>query len=152
MEKELTGRHVLLITVSAFAVIIGANAILAWQAIATFPGLEVKNSYVASQSFEAERHAQQALGWAAATRFAAGVLRVEFTGAEGAPAKVASVEGLFGRATVASEDQPLAFAETAPGVFEAEAQAGRGQWVLHLKAFTQDGTVFRQRVAVPVFE
>ncbi|MDZ4134978.1 MAG: FixH family protein, partial [Paracoccaceae bacterium] len=42
---ELTGRKVLVITVSAFAVIIGVNLLLAYKAVSTFPGLEVKNSY-----------------------------------------------------------------------------------------------------------
>ena len=60
---EITGKHVLAITVSAFAVIIGVNVVMAWKAISTFPGLEVKNSYVASQTFDADRAAQQALGW-----------------------------------------------------------------------------------------
>ena len=48
---ELTGKHVLAITVSAFAVIIGVNVLLAVKAVSTFPGLEVDNSYVASQGF-----------------------------------------------------------------------------------------------------
>ena len=52
---ELTGRKVLAITVSAFGVIIAVNVTLAWQAIATFPGLEVDNGYVASQTFDAEK-------------------------------------------------------------------------------------------------
>ena len=61
--RELTGRHVLVITVSAFAVIIGVNLTLAYQAVATFPGLEVQNSYVAGQGFNDRKAAQEALGW-----------------------------------------------------------------------------------------
>ncbi len=47
---------------SAFAVIIAVNLVLAFKAVRTFPGLEVENSYVASQTFDAERTAQEALG------------------------------------------------------------------------------------------
>ena len=47
----------------AFGVIIGVNVVMATKAIGTFPGLEVKNSYVASQSFDKRRDAQEALGW-----------------------------------------------------------------------------------------
>ena len=61
--KPLTGRKVFLMFAAAFSVIIGVNLILAYKAVTTFPGLEVKNSYVASQSFDAERAAQLALGW-----------------------------------------------------------------------------------------
>ena len=49
MARELTGGKVLAITVSAFAIIIGVNVLLAFKAVSTFPGLEVENSYVASQ-------------------------------------------------------------------------------------------------------
>ena len=63
MARELTGRHVLLITLCAFGVIILVNLVMAVMAVGTFPGLEVKNSYVASQNFDRERAAQQALNW-----------------------------------------------------------------------------------------
>ena len=61
--RKLTGWHVLAIFTAAFGVIIGVNLTLAFNAVATFPGLETGNSYVASQSFDARRDAQQALGW-----------------------------------------------------------------------------------------
>ena len=63
MQKQLTGRHVALIFGGAFSVIIAVNLALAYNAVHTFPGLEVKNSYVASQSFDKDRDAQLALGW-----------------------------------------------------------------------------------------
>ena len=61
--KPITGRKVFAIVASAFAVIIGVNIFMAVSAVRTFPGLEVQNSYVASQSFDADREAQEALGW-----------------------------------------------------------------------------------------
>jgi nitrogen fixation protein FixH len=149
MQSELTGRHVLIITVSAFAVIIGVNLYLAWQAVATFPGIEVRNGYVASQTFEAERQAQLALGWQAETRLDGDTLRVSFR-KDGAPADVVSVEGLFGRTTEAADDQTLAFTRITDAVFEAPVTATKGEWVFHLRALSADGTPFRQRVAVTV--
>ena len=65
MTKQLTGRHVLMIFCGAFGIIIGVNLLLAWSAVSTFPGLEVKNSYVASQQFDERKAAQEALGWTA---------------------------------------------------------------------------------------
>ena len=62
-EAKLTGRHVALIFGGAFTVIIGVNLTLAVKAVGTFPGLETKNSYVASQNFEHDRAAQEALGF-----------------------------------------------------------------------------------------
>jgi hypothetical protein len=59
---ELTGRMSSRSPSRAFAVIIAVN-LAGLQAVSTFPGLEVKNSYVASQGFNAARRAQEALGW-----------------------------------------------------------------------------------------
>ena len=64
-DKVVTGRKVFFIFAAAFAVVIGANVMLAVQAISTFPGLVTKNSYVASQSFDRDRAAQIALAWTA---------------------------------------------------------------------------------------
>ena len=61
VERPLTGWHVLAMFVAFFGVIIAVNLTLAWQAISTFPGLEVENSYVASQTFDADRRAQVVL-------------------------------------------------------------------------------------------
>ena len=62
MARELTGRHVLAITLAAFGVIIAVNMVMAVKAVSTFPGLETPNSYVASQRFDRDRAAQAALG------------------------------------------------------------------------------------------
>ena len=82
--RELTGRGVLAITLSAFGVIIAVNIAMAYFAVQTFPGLEVRNSYVASQGFNDRMRAQQALGWTTRADLTQGVLRVTITDAEGA--------------------------------------------------------------------
>ena len=74
MAKEITGKKVLAFAVGAFGIIIGVNLVMAWQAVSTFPGLEVPNSYVASQSFDKERAAQEALGWTVEPSYENGVL------------------------------------------------------------------------------
>ncbi len=152
MQRELTGRHVFFITVGAFAVIVAVNIALAWAAVATFPGIEVRNGYVASQSFEAERQAQERLGWRAETWFEDGVLRVRFTGPDGRPAEVEAVEGILGRATSTVDDQAPVFVRVRQATFEAPVEVTRGQWVLQLSALAADGTPFRQRVSIAVRE
>ncbi len=142
--REWTGRDVALVTVGAFALIIGVNVTMAVQAIRTFPGLEVANSYVASQSFDADARAQQALGWSVEAGLDRGLLTLQFP-ADGGPV---DVTGLFGRATAAAQDQGLTFTETAPGQWQANVAAGDGRWVLHLTAKAADGTAFRQRLTL----
>lgn len=61
--KPLTGRKVLMILLAAFGTILAVNMTLLYNAVKTFPGLEVKNSYVASQTFDDRDIAQRALGW-----------------------------------------------------------------------------------------
>ena len=58
---QISGRHVFAGFALAFGVIISVNLTLAYNAVQTFPGLEVANSYVASQQFDANRAAQEAL-------------------------------------------------------------------------------------------
>jgi len=107
MTRELTGRHVLALFVAGFGVIIAVNLTLAFQAVRTFPGLEVKNSYVASQKFDLRRDAQEQLGWTARAELRGGMLRLELADAEGRPADVRGLSVVIGRATHERDDQTL---------------------------------------------
>lgn len=144
---EITGRKVLIFTVGAFGVIIGVNLVMAWQAISTFPGLEVKNSYVASQTFDAERAAQQALGWTLAHDYNAEAkeLRLTFADAQGNPVAVRDLSVLVGRTTMSGQDQRPEFVGDI-GNFVAPADLGPGKWMLQVKARAADGTLFQQRI------
>ena len=142
---ELTGAKVFAITATAFGVIIGVNIFMAVMAVGTFPGLEVRNSYVASQSFDADRAAQEALGWKLDTTYADGTLQLRFRDANGHPAQVADVTATIGRTTVASEDITVEF-RLVLDTFEAPVVLGPGRWMILLDAHSADGTSFRQRV------
>lgn len=144
---EITGRKVLLFTTTAFGVIIAVNVVMAYKAISTFPGLEVKNSYVASQSFDAERAAQVALGWTLGHEYdsASGELRLRFTGREGAPVPVEDLTVLIGRTTTSADDQRPAFTQRL-GVHSAPVTLAPGKWMLQVKARAADGTPFQQRI------
>ena len=145
----ITGPKFFAIISLFFAVIIAVNIVLAVQAVRTFPGLEVKNAYVASQGWDADRKAQLALGWQVSARVHEGMLRLEFLDASGAPVQPARIEGIFGRATSTRDDQTPAFvfggqAYVAPVVTSA------GNWNLRVIAVAADGTLFRQRLVVIV--
>lgn len=150
-EFRITGRKVLFFTVGAFSVIIAVNVVMAYQAISTFPGLEVSNSYVASQTFDADRAAQTNLGWALVPEYdkAAKELRLSFTDKAGLPAEVASLAVMVGRATEAKEDSRPEFVRQA-GVFVAPLDLQTGKWMMQVEATAADGTTFRQRIDVLV--
>jgi nitrogen fixation protein FixH len=145
--QELTGRKVFAITAGFFGVIIAVNGVLAWKAVETFPGLEVPNSYVASQTWDAERAAQQALGWGLAAAYDGGAqtLQLEFTDAEGRPAPLTSLSVLVGRPTEAREDQWPVLVPRG-GIWEAPLVLAPGKWMLKVEARAEDGTLFKQRL------
>lgn len=145
---EIKGWHVLTGFVVAFGVIISVNLTLAYNAVRTFPGLEVKNSYVASQSFDADRTAQEALGWDVSARVGDGLLRLVVL-EEGQAIAPVIEDAVFGRATMVAADQVPQF--TFDGeAFVAPIEAGAGNWNLRVKLRAEDGTLFQQRVVVEV--
>lgn len=145
MAAPLTGRKVFAITASAFAIIIGVNVYMAYKAVGTFPGLEVQNSYVASQTFDADLKAQQALGWTLVATYVDGALRLDFSDRSGQPVKVASVQATVGRATNAAHDIDAQFSG-GPGIYSAPMQLDPGKWMVLLEARAEDGTRFHQRI------
>lgn len=146
--RELTGRHVALIFVTAFSIIIAVNLKLAFSAVGTFPGLEVKNSYVASQSFDARRSAQQALGWQVSARTEEDQVILTIQDAQGTAVQVQSLTATLGRATHVQDDMTPLF--TFDGTaYVAHAPLSAGNWNIRMTAIAADGTAFEQRV--PLF-
>ncbi|EEW26967.1 FixH family protein [Rhodobacter ferrooxidans] len=148
---EITGRHVFAVFAGAFGLIIAVNLTLAFKAVSTFPGLEVANSYVASQTFDKERTAQLALGWTLATAYdaQAKVLRLNFTDSADLPAEVKELNVLVGRTTEAREDQRPEFTLVSGG-FEAPLDLNPGKWLLRVDAIAANGTLFSQRIYLRV--
>ncbi|MFY0679696.1 MAG: FixH family protein [Thalassovita sp.] len=149
MVKEITGRHVLFGFVVAFGVIISVNLVLAFNAVKTFPGLEVKNSYVASQQFNERKAAQEALNWTIDARHELGMLRLAILDKSGAPVRAETLDAVVGRAThVADDIQPdFQFDGVA---YVAPMSLSEGNWNIRMTATAADGTVFAQRVVLHV--
>ena len=146
---ELTGKHVFAITASAFAVIIGVNLVLAFQAVSTFPGLEVDNSYVASQGFNARKAAQETLGWSMTPGYEQGRMTLAFHGADGQPVQVQDLQVLVGRTTEAKDDAFPVFVQDG-AVYAAEVPLHKGKWMVKVTARSPDGTLFEQRSEIYV--
>ena len=145
MAKPLTGRKVLAILLAFFGTVITVNLFMAYMAIGTFPGLDVKNSYVASQSFDDDRKAQVALGWVVTVSYQDGELLVAVVDPSGKPADVAKLNAIVGRPTYVRDDQTPEFQQRG-GVFKAPLTLAPGLWNLRLRATALDGTLFKQRL------
>lgn len=149
MQRELKGRHVLAMFIGGFSIIITVNLALAFNAVRTFPGLEVKNSYVASQTFDVERQAQLALGWDIGLSENGNWMTLSINDDAG-PVAPQITRATLGRATHVGDDQELSF------VFDGQAHQAEiiplaeGNWNLRLVALAEDGTEFKQRIVMRV--
>jgi nitrogen fixation protein FixH len=149
MSTPLTGRKVFLFTAAAFGLIIGVNVVMAVMAVRTFPGLEVKSSYVASQSFDRDRKAQEALGWTLSHDYTGSELILTIRDRQGYPADVRVLSALVGRATEAGDDVTPVFAYEG-GSYRAPLSLGQGKWIVVLDASAADGTRYRKRLELTV--
>jgi len=145
--KELTGRKVLAITLSAFGVIVAVNLVMAWFAVGTFPGLEVRNSYVASQGFNQRLAEQRGLGWDTSVDLTGNRLTLRITDAQGAPVRANELTLTLGRPTTDREDfvPDLRYTD---GAYQADVDIDYGNWLVIINATAADGTAFNQRIGL----
>ena len=142
--KPLTGRKVLFILLAAFGVILTANITLLVNAVRTFPGLEVKNSYVASQTFNVRAQAQAAMGWAHEVDYADGTVSLTIL-SDGVSIFPETVSLRIGRPTHGREDTTPVLLRDATGYWFNIA-LNDGKWFVYVNAETETGETFAQRL------
>ncbi len=148
-ERQFTGKHALAIFVAAFAVIISVNILLAYNAVRTFPGLVVKNSYVASQEFNSRLKEQQELGWVTNVEAKGGLVIIRIADQQGNPIRVDDLQVVIGRPTHVRDDFAPEF--TFDGVaYVAVAELDPGNWNVRLAAKDQSGSAFSQSIGLYV--
>ncbi|MEM0943650.1 MAG: FixH family protein [Pseudomonadota bacterium] len=145
MKRELTGRHVLAIALSAFGVIIAANMAMLFAATGSFPGLVVKNSYVASQGWNARTEAQMALGWTSELSYSSGEVRVTIRDAAGGSVSGLALVATLGRPATDAEDRQITF-EATGDEYLAPADLEPGLWQVRID--TQEGPAFYKSVSL----
>lgn len=143
-ERRLTGGMVLAILIGAFGVIIAVNILLAWQAVRTFSGLAVENSYISSQTFDRDRKAQEALGWTLTIARQDDALRIEIVDKAGNVVRPASIAVVVGRPSTMQQDMPLTLVET-PAGWVADAPLAPGIWSVRVNAKSADGVAYYRR-------
>lgn len=145
LPRRLSGKHMLGFMLALFGLIIAVNVGMAWFSIGSFPGLETPNSYVASQQFDRQRAAQEALGWVVTPQYDGREMVLEIRDGAGAPAQVAALSAVIGRPTHQREDVTPEFIYR-DGAWRAPLALAPGRWNIHLTARALDGTEFRQRL------
>lgn len=132
MSQPLTGRKVAGIFVGGFAIVIAVNMWMAHLATATFGGVVVENSYVASQNFNRwldEAAAERALGWSASMRRdAGGHLLVQTSGIPADARIEADIRHPLGRLP----DRQFALVAQRASTFASRDAIPAGRWIVRL--------------------
>ena len=143
---EFTGRHMLVIMLAFFGVIIAVNLTMASFANSSWSGLVVKNSYVASQEFNekaAAGRAQAALGWSATMAFADGEFVYSLADKDGKPVRIDGAVAQFRRPITDVEDQSVALMKTGSGRAAASISLRDGAWIVEVDADAGMATPYR---------
>lgn len=150
-EKELTGRHVLIMLVAFFGVIFAVNAVYITQAVTSFRGEDVKGSYRQGLEYNqtlAERETQKQLGWQVSANFIAenteadGRLLVKFQDEESQAIDGLTITGSLRHPSDLNADQSVSFQARGEGLYEATLAPQKGTWTVRAEA-EKDGDLFR---------
>jgi nitrogen fixation protein FixH len=136
-RHELSGRHVLAAMLLFFAAIIAINVAFSIVAVRSFPGEDVKRSYLQGLNYNdrlAERAAQAALAWSASLqiepRGAGAQLRVQFSDRDGRPVEALTIEGKMRRPATTRDDRVVRFTADGAGMYVADlGPIAPGAWV-----------------------
>lgn len=142
--RPFTGKHMAMIFVAFFGVVISVNVVMARLATSTFGGVVVDNSYVASQQFNGwlkAASAEQALGWKGDfARDDAGRVAISLTDNTGKPIRSATIRATAEHPLGLRPQTVLAMHELAPGIYAAPLEAGRWRLRVTVEA---DGRIWR---------
>lgn len=144
---EFTGRHMLVIMLAFFGVIIAVNLTMATFANTTWSGLIVKNSYVASQHFNTQAkaaRAQVALGWTGTMAYDGTTFRYTLSNADGAPVALSPSEAFFRRPVDDRHDQTIALAPQGTGAIVGAVELKDGLWIVEVAAAAGLDTPYRE--------
>jgi nitrogen fixation protein FixH len=145
--SQIRGGHVLAAMVLFFAAVIAINVAFAVAAVRSFPGEDVRRSYLQGLNYNetlAERRLQAATGWSAGARLVetgeGAAVELMLRDGQGRPLEDASLNGDLRWPTDERLDRALAFEPRGEGVYVAPlANLHAGRWVLRGNATSTDG-------------
>ncbi|WP_066590485.1 FixH family protein [Sphingomonas pruni] len=136
MTTRFTGWHMLAIMIGFFGVVIGVNAVMATDAIRTFGGLVVENSYVATTHYNrwlAEGRQQEREGWQATpTADGTGAVSLRLSRA-GQAIDGASVSIVANHPVGLVAQRSLRLRPVGGGVYRSDGRLPRGRWLVRIE-------------------
>lgn len=148
-----TGWHMLAVMVTFFGTIIAVNMFMAWNAVTSWSGLVVPNTYVASQQFNGKAAAAKA-------RAATGIVGALTVTSESVEFIVSHPQdGLIDADTVAlkfirpvgeSQNFRLDLAKSSNGIFIGEKDILPGQWIVESIVMKDDKVIIHEGKRISV--
>jgi nitrogen fixation protein FixH len=131
-------RYLWLVFPMMFAVVLTANIVLVYFALASWPGLAFENPSERGRKFNQVLQAEEkesGLGWQFSVRYAGDSIVVVLRDASGAPLTDATVSATLARPLGQIADRPLDLRAEAPGIYRAQIVLGApGQWEVRIAA------------------
>ena len=149
--KPLTGTAVLLMVLGFFAIVIGANMIMAYDAITTFSGLQSPKPYENGLAFNREiarAKAQSDRQWTADATIntrpdGTTAISVHLTDAKGSPLRGYELTASLNSPTDIRRDHRMILAEGNSGDYMGSSLIERGQWDMAIEARQNGETLYR---------
>lgn len=132
-----TGWHMLGIMLAFFGVIIAVNLTMAYNAIHSWSGLVVQNTYVASQEFNDKAQTgkeQAALQWQSKPTFEKGTFTWQLADREGKAVAMTGGTVEFKRPVGDVHDTKVTLTVREPGILTASLELGEGAWIMEVNA------------------
>ena len=132
-----TGWHMLGIMLAFFGVIIAVNLIMAYNAVHSWSGLVVENTYVASQEFNDKAQTgkeQAALNWQSKPAFENGIFTWQLADHEGKAVSMTGGTVEFKRPVGDVHDTKVTLSVQKPGILTAPLELGDGAWIMEVNA------------------
>lgn len=142
-----TGKHMVLVMVAFFGTVISVNFFMAYNAIHSWSGIVVPNTYVASQQFNDKVAIQRAIvasGIKGKLSVEGGVVQLTISHPEKGPIDVEKAMATFRRPVGEGQDFVVELTRAAPGLYKATHEVRSGQWIAEVKATDGETVVVHQ--------
>ncbi|MBP2548538.1 nitrogen fixation protein FixH [Neorhizobium galegae] len=148
-----TGWHMMGVVCLFFGTIISVNFYMAYQAVHSWSGLVVENTYVASQQFNSKVAEAKALGASGVTGTLSvekGVIRYVITGPDQKPVPIDTVTATFKRPVGDHQDFSVTLSDVGNGTYEAAHEVATGHWIVDTSAMRNGQRILHhnKRIAV----
>ncbi len=135
---DLRNRYLWLVFPAMFAVVLAANVVLVYFALASWPGLAYENPSERGRKFNQVLQAEEkahGLGWRFALRYVDASVEMRIADARGAAIEDLTLTGTLVRPLGEIADTRLSFGAVAPGVYRAPVDlVAPGQWEVRVAA------------------